>query len=91
MYLLSIYLQSDTDNLIKSAAWIYSNILACEDEAKCDTYINHFLQSGPVYKIVMLTVESNDVNVKSECLWVVCNIINCGSLSSVKEFFDGTT
>jgi len=80
MYLLSSYLESDNYEVIKSAAWIYSNILACINKEKCDGYIGQFIQSGPVHKICMLTVESNEVGIKNETLWTVCNVINCGSV-----------
>jgi hypothetical protein len=44
-----------------------------------------------VHKVCLLTVESADVGIKAESLWTVCNIINCGSISSVKDFYDATT
>ena len=88
---------SDSNQFIKMAAWIYSNMVASTDIKISEILVDKFLEQGPVDSFldyiagnktkVIKGEQYYDISVLKECLYTICNTINCGSKKQAKDLF----
>ena len=53
--------------------------------------INAFYQEAPVQKVSELGVDPSSDQVREEALWVMCNIVNCGTNYQAKTLHEMTS
>ena len=75
-------LQSSNSLVIKESLWTLSNITASKIP-----HIKLFLSRDTLVERVMTLAKSQNIDTRSEAIWVLANAVNCGSSNEAKELF----
>lgn len=84
-------LDSEDEDIRRSVLWIYSNMVTSPSKDFNEKIINAFFQEAPLQKISECAVDSSSNKIRDEAIWVLCNIVNCGTNIQAKTLFEMTT